>query len=193
MGMATTPTPHATRHFTADEVWRMLDIGLLDEDEPYELIDGELQYMSPQGEPHAQVITRLNMLLAAAYGPLGYVVRVQCPVVGYIDSIPEPDLAVVPVGVNEGTRHPIPKEAVLLVEVGVTSHRRDTRKAALYAQAGAQQYWIVDIPRMLIRVHTGPMDDGSWASVRDVDLDGHLVLPATDQEIDATAVLRPAR
>jgi Uma2 family endonuclease len=193
MGMATTPTPHATRHFTADEVWRMVEVGLLDPDEPYELIDGELQYMSPQGEPHAQIITRLNMLLAATYGPIGHVVRVQCPVVGYVDSIPEPDLAVVSEDVNEGSRHPIPDEAVLLIEVGVTSQRRDTRKATLYAQAGAAEYWIVDVPKTLIRVHAGPQADGTWESVRDVDLDGQLALPATDQTIDAAAVLRPAR
>ena len=37
-----TQQPPAIRRFTADEVWRMVEIGLLHPDEPYELIDGQL-------------------------------------------------------------------------------------------------------------------------------------------------------
>ena len=55
--MATSPT---TRRFTSDEVWRMVAIGLLEPDEPYELIDGELVHVSPQNPPHARVISELT-------------------------------------------------------------------------------------------------------------------------------------
>ena len=92
VGMTATAGPPTTRRFTADEVWQMVDMGLLCEDEPYELLDGELLYVSPQGETHAKIIGRLNMLFARQYGPSDHVVRVQRPVGGIVDSIPEPDL-----------------------------------------------------------------------------------------------------
>jgi hypothetical protein len=44
-------TQHRTRRFTVDEVLNMIEAGILGEDEPLELIDGELIHASPQG-PH---------------------------------------------------------------------------------------------------------------------------------------------
>ena len=43
------PTEVRTRRFTADEVWRMVDVGIIHEDEPIELIDGQLIIVSPPG------------------------------------------------------------------------------------------------------------------------------------------------
>jgi Uma2 family endonuclease len=191
--MAVTEQPPATRRFTADEVWRMVEVGILDEDEPYELLDGELLYVSPQGEPHAKAIGRLNMILAAEYGPRGYVVRVQSPVGGIVDSIPEPDLAVVSENVAEHPDRPRPEQTLLLVEVGITSLPRDRRKGEIYAASGAREYWIVDIPRDLVIVHTGHAPDGGWAQVREVGLDGAVELPGTGREIPVVSILRPAR
>jgi Uma2 family endonuclease len=183
----------AVRKFTADEVWKMVEIGLLGEDEPYELLDGELLYVSPQGESHAKAITRLNMFFAAQYGPSGHMVRVQMPVGGIVDSIPEPDLLVVTADVAEQERRPEPQQAVLLVEAAVTSQPRDRRKGQIYAGVGAAEYWIVDIPRDRVIVHTGAKPDGSWTSVREVGIDGSIGLPGADVEIAVAAILRPAR
>ena len=125
MGMTATADPPDTRRFTAAEVWRMFEIGLLGEDEPYELLDGELVYVSPQGERHAKVITRLKHVLRCR-------VRTErsCRALlmgGIGDSIPEPDLTVVTVDVAEAGR-PEPGQAVLLVEVAAASQPRDRRK-----------------------------------------------------------------
>jgi Uma2 family endonuclease len=191
MVMAATPTEPRIRRFTADEVWRMVEIGLLDEDEPYELIDGELLYVSPQGEPHAKAIGRLTMALAAVYGPTGHVVRVQTPTGGIVDSIPEPDLAVVPADVAEQEDSPRPDQTVLVVECAVTSQRRDRRKGEIYAAAGAPVYWIVDIPRDAVVVHTGPNPDGTWRQIRDAALHEELALPGTSRSITGATILRP--
>lgn len=192
MTMMETQQTSAVRKFTADDVWKMVEIGLLGEDEPYELLDGELLYVSPQGEAHAKAITRLNMFFAAQYGPSGHMVRVQMPVGGIVDSIPEPDLLVVTAEVAEQDRRPEPEQAVLLVEAAVTSQPRDRRKGQIYAGAGAAEYWIVDIPRDCVIVHTGSKPDGSWEVVREVGIDGSIALPGTDIEIAVSAIVRPA-
>lgn len=193
VGMTATARPPTTRRFTADEVWQMVEIGLLGQDEPYELLDGELLYVSPQGEPHAKAIARLNMFLAVEYGPSEHLVRVQAPVGGILDSIPEPDLAVVTREVAEQDGPPRPEQAVLLVEVAATSLPRDRRKGLIYAAAGAREYWIVDVVRELVTVHTGSASDGTWDEVREVGLDGTLALPGTASTVSAAGILRPAR
>ncbi len=94
--------------------------------------------------------------------------------------------------VNEGDRHPVPREALLLIEVGVTSQRRDRRKAELYASVGAAAYWIVDVPRDVVIVHTGPRPDGTWGEVREIGLDDTLTLPGTDLTFTGARLLRRA-
>lgn len=79
---------------------------------------------------------------------------------------------------------------MLLVEVGVTSQRRDRRKAQIYAAAGAPEFWIVDIPKDRITVHSGPRPDGTWANVREVGIDDTLLLPGTTTTLNAVDVLR---
>ena len=189
MGMSATARPTATRRFTADEVWQMLRIGLLGEDEPYELLDGELQYVSPADPAHAKVVNRVAMAFFAHYGPLGHVVRVQQPLSGIHDAIPEPDVAVVPRDVEEGEAHPRPGQAVLLVEVAHTSLRRDQRKASIYAAAGAPEYWIVDVDRRVVAIHRGPRSDGTWDSVVEAGLDAEVSMPGTAATLPVAAVL----
>ena len=176
MAMAAISEQPTTRRFTSDEVWRMVDTGILGPDEPYELIDGELLYVSPANPPHAGVIGRLNTALVLAYAPRGYIVRVQCPIGGIADSIPEPDLAVVPIPAAEQGEHPRADQAALIVEVSDTTLRGDIRKRPIYAAAGAPVYWIVDLGRDAVVVHTGPRSDGTWTDQRVVDIDGQLEL-----------------
>ena len=59
-----------------------------------------------------------------------------------IDSVPEPDVAVVR-GAREDFRFVHPTTAELVVEVAVTSLVSDREKAALYAEAVVAEYWIV--------------------------------------------------
>lgn len=169
----------------------MVEIGLLHPDEPYELIDGELLYVSPQNPPHAKVIGRLTTHLVLAYG-LQYRVRVQMPIGGIADSIPEPDLAVVTVNVDEQDRHARADETLLIIEVSDTSVPRDVRRGSIYAAAGAPSYWLVDVGRQIVTVHTGPTSDGAWRDVTEVGLDGRLDLPGIDTTLPVAAVLRAA-
>lgn len=187
------PDRAPTRRFTAAEVERMVEVGILGEDERVELIDGELQVVSPQGWEHQRTILLLTRLLGAAYGER-FGMRVQMTLAGLPDSLPEPDVAV---GLADGPwdderRWPRIDELVLLVEVAVTSHTLDRRKATLYGQAGAPVYWLVDVPARRVTVHEGPRGDGTWRATRDVPETGELPLPGLDATVRVSAILPPA-
>jgi Uma2 family endonuclease len=187
VGMTATADPQGTRRFTADEVWRMVEIGLLGEDEPYELLDGQLRHVSPQDPPHAGAVRRLTAILSRAYGER-YDVGVQLPIGGIDDSIPEPDLSVTgPRDINAA--HPRADEVLLLIEVAHTSLRDDLDKARIYAVAGCPEYWIVDIGGQRVMTHRGPRSDGSWQDVHDVPRDGELTLPVVGTRIAVQAIM----
>lgn len=186
------PDRAPTRRFTAAEVERMVEVGILGEDERVELIDGELRLVSPQGWEHQRTILNLTRLLGAAYGER-FGMRVQMTVAGLPDSLPEPDVAV---GLADGPwdderRWPRADELLLLIEVAVTSHRLERHKAGLYANAGAPVYWLVDVPARRVIVHTGPTPDGTWRDVREIPEGGVLDLPTLDASVRVSEVLPP--
>ena len=153
----------------------MVEVGILAEDEPLELVDGELIVVPPQSPPHASLTTLLHDELRAAYRD-GYVVREAKPLVAGPDSLPEPDLAVCRGShADFGARHPRGDEAVLVIEVARTSVRTDRKKAAAYARAGVGTYWLIDLVSLRVEVHTEPHADGRYALVR---------VPAPDDEVE---------
>lgn len=145
----------------------LVEAGLLD-DQHVELIEGMVVEVSPQGGRHAGLIFRLGGLLSRAL-PERWGVRVQSPLAVSDTSEPEPDLAVVR---DTGMVHPT--TAALVVEVAVSSQRTDlAHKPSLYAAAGVEQYWVVDLRAEVVVVHTEP-DDGGYATVRRLPLDTSL-------------------
>lgn len=133
---------------------RIVETGALD-DQRVELLDGLLVDLSPHSPPHALVVQRLTALLGLAEG-LG--LRVQLPLEVAEDSVLEPDLALV-AEAPSAVAHP--RTARLVVEVAVTSGAMDRgRKADLYAAAGVDEYWIVDVPRARVEIRRGPAPDG---------------------------------
>src|SRR5262245_28913891 len=121
----------AERHrpLRRDEYERMVAADLF-RNERVELIHGIIIRMSPQKAAHAVVIQILNRMLVPAL--LGRAdVRVQLPFAASDDSMPEPDLAVVPVA-RFGQPHP--DRAFVLIEVAESSLEEDrSDKAELYA------------------------------------------------------------
>ena len=143
------------RRISVDEYHRMIEAGILDEDEKVQLIDGMLVAMTPQGQPHAFVIMRLTRLLARALSD-DFEVLPQLPLTLGEDSEPEPDLAVVRAqDAASKTRHP--GTALLVVEVAGDSLRFDRRtKLALYARSGIPEYWIVNLQDAVVEVFREP-------------------------------------
>ena len=157
MSMAT-PSPDARerlRPISVDEYHRMIEAGILDEDEKVQLIDGMLVAMTPQGRPHAYVIQWLTRQLVRALGD-DFELLPQLPLTLSASSEPEPDLAVVRAQ-DAASRTHHPATALLVIEVSGDSLRFDRRtKAALYARAGIPEYWIVNLEDASIEVYRDP-------------------------------------
>ena len=144
------------RRFTAEDVRRMVDAGILLEDEPVELIDGGLVVVSPQGPLHRSIAVVVHELLQRAFGA-GFHVQDHSPVDAGPDSLPEPDVAVVRGSPRDFVaRLPNGADVPLLVEVSVTSHRMDERKAGDYAAGGFAEYWQVQVPERRLVVRSSP-------------------------------------
>jgi Uma2 family endonuclease len=133
----------------------MIEAGILNEDEPIELIEGRLIVAEPQNTPHARAIELAADALRAAFGP-GWRIRVQLPIALEPDSEPEPDVSVVAGSPRDGG-HDHPSHTALVVEVADTSVRLDrTVKARVYAQGGIAEYWIVNLVARVLEVHRAP-------------------------------------
>lgn len=147
------------RRIRVNEYHRMIEAGILGEDEHVQLVDGMLVAMSPQGPPHAFVIQELSRLLIRSL-PDSFKVRVQLSLTLGDDSEPEPDLAVVDAR-DAGSRARHPTTALLVIEVAGESLRFDrASKAALYARAGVREYWIVNLADSMIEVYREPEAGG---------------------------------
>jgi Uma2 family endonuclease len=157
---------YGRRKWTVDEVQRMVRAGILSDDEPVELLNGELVYMPPCDPPHAISTTETADLLRTKYGR-GFVVREEKPVLASEISMPEPDVAVVR-GKNRELmpRHPGPDNTVLVVEVAWSSQDRDHMKASIYAAAGFKVYWLLDVAARILEVHTEPTSEGAYRLVQ---------------------------
>lgn len=145
------------RLFTVEEYDRFIEVGVLTEDDPVELINGEVVNMSPISSLHAGCVARLTSLLSFRLGQQA-VIWTQNPV--HIDrySEPEPDVAVLKFRNDFYSKSlPRPADVLLLIEVADTSLAYDQQvKVPLYAKAEIQDVWVVDVENRLIYVYRSP-------------------------------------
>jgi Uma2 family endonuclease len=149
--------PH---RFSVSEYDRMIDTGILKENDRVELIRGDIVAKMPIGDSHVACVDTLNRLFVRATGD-DVIVSIQNPV-RLADSEPEPDV------VLKRTRgKPGPADILLVVKVADDSldYDRET-KAPLYAENGIAEYWIVNLVDRCLEVHRGPRPDGTYADVR---------------------------
>lgn len=142
------------RLLSVEEYHRMIEVGIFDEDEHVELLEGVIVTMTPHSPAHAHCIRWLTSFLARTLGE-EYAVGVQLPLTLGQRSEPEPDLAVVKATAASRDRHP--ETAVLVVEVARESLRQDRKvKGALYARSGVPEYWIVNLQDRVVEVFSDP-------------------------------------
>ena len=146
----------AHRLLTIDEFDRAWAAGVYGPEEKLELIEGEVYCkMSPQESEHATGVRAGEEALRSVFGK-GYDVRGQLPLEYGLRSKPEPDISVV-VGSFRDYAKRQPTTAVLVIEISDTTLAFDrTTKAALYARAGIEDYWIVNLRDRVIEVHRQP-------------------------------------
>ena len=154
-----TQAPLTLRRWQRAEYERLVDLGVF-HGEPIELIDGQLVVGEPQGSYHASAISIAEYALRAALPP-GWIVRTQMPVSLDDESEPEPDLVVVQ-GRPGDYRESHPARVALAVEVAESSLEFDReRKGSLYARAGIDDYWIVNLVDRVLEVYREPEPDAS--------------------------------
>jgi Uma2 family endonuclease len=152
--MATHTLP--TRPWTRKEYDRLVHLGILHEDEPVELIGGQMIVAEPKGSPHMTALGLTADALRIAFGA-GWVVREQAPIALDDESEPEPDIIVV-AGHQRDYRREHPSRPALVVEIADSSLAFDRHhKGSVYARAGLPDYWIVNLRRRVLAVYRNPV------------------------------------
>ncbi len=103
--------------FTVEEYYKMLEVGILKEEDRVELINGEITRISPSKSEHARMVDLITEELIAVLRHKA-IIRNQNPIHLNNRSEPEPDIAVVRFQkdryINE---HPSPGDVYLVIEV----------------------------------------------------------------------------
>ena len=136
-----------------------------------ELIRGIVIEKMSKSPLHCAILNQLCELLRAAL-PASFVLRQQDPLT-LADSEPEPDIAIV-CGILRDFFSHHPSTAALVIEIAVTSAAEDRALAALYAEAGVEEYWIVLPRERQIEVYRQP-GGGTYAEHAVIEGDTVLV------------------
>lgn len=157
------------RSFTVAEIRRMVEAGIIAEDENFELIEGELVPMSPKGNQH-EVIKAALIRVLARHAPDDLRLAVETSL--YLDerTFVEPDLCLYPKRIlPEDVKG---SDVLLAIEVAASSMTYDRGlKARLYARHGVHELWVIDAATRDTWVHRRPGTDGHWGSVEKVTVD----------------------
>ena len=164
--------PHR-RLFTVDELFAMVEAGIVAEDERIELLDGEILEMPPIGDPHADGTDRLDESFKEQLRRRARV-RVQGPVRINDNSLLQPDIAVLRLRDDYHRRTPTPADVLLLIEMADSSLQMDREvKLAQYADAGIPEVWIANVRARQVEGYSDPVD-GSYRSRRVVTAEGSI-------------------
>ena len=150
------------RLFSVDEYDRMIEAGILGEDDRVELIHGEIVPKMSIGKKHGRCVKKLNRLFGRKVGDRA-LVSIQDPIV-LADSEPETDVALLePDDDYYGTHKPHAKDVLLAIEVSDSSLDVDREvKGPLYAQNRIPEYWIVNLIDDCLEVYRSPRVNGTW-------------------------------
>jgi Uma2 family endonuclease len=153
-GTTTPPPVGGSRKWklTREEYDRLYSLGFFN-GKRVELIRGEVFEMSKQGWPHVVGCRKIAAFLATAFAGVGWLSEQRPFDAG--DSEPVPDAAVIPGKFEDYTGHPT--TALLIVEVADSTLAYDTTtKAELYATAGVEEYWVLDVTGRQLTVFRDP-------------------------------------
>ena len=152
--------------FTADEFEQMGEVGILPDEQRFELIRGEIIEMPKSYPRHSGSVDRLTYVFSNKLAR-SVIVRVQSAYRIDRYSEPMPDISLLRFRDDFYTRaHPGPGDVLLLVEVSHTTVGYDkTVKAPLYAESGAPEYWQLDVKKDILIVRREP-EDGEYQNVQ---------------------------
>ena len=162
------------RRFTVGDYDRMIDAGILAEDDRVELLEGDIVEMAPIGSRHAACVNRLTQAFSRQAGGR-FIVAVQNPVRLGEFSEPQPDLAILRARADfYSESHPGPEDILLLVEVSDASAEYDREvKVPAYGTASIPEVWLVDLASGAVEVYREPVT-GGYGSVHVAAAEGQV-------------------
>jgi Uma2 family endonuclease len=183
------PWPH---RITVERFERMIEAGIYGEDDRIFLWMGRLYETMAPGQPHVFVTSALSQLLARIV-PVGWYVLQEQPIVLDVDSLPQPDVAVVRGSMRDYLKaRAKAREASLVIEVADSSVAFDSSdKMAAYAGAGIPAYWIANIPAGQFVVFgdpTGPAETPSYRSRAEFGPDDEVPVILDGREVGRISV-----
>lgn len=165
--------------FTAAEFLQMAEAGAF-ADMKVELVDGELERMTPPGRSHGQRQMQIGIRLSSVLpesrlsGEVGLIFDDETVLACDVAILRETSAVA---GMLR------PEDVILVIEVAETTIARDMgMKRAKYASAGIGEYWVVDGARSVVHVFAEPVD-GEYASISTVRFGSPLAVPGSARTI----------
>jgi hypothetical protein len=180
--------PFPVRRFSVEEYHRMIAAGVLSEDEPVELLEGWIIPKMPRTPLHDATVAQSHDLLQLLLPP-EWSFRVQSAIT-ILGSEPEPDLAAVLAPPRRYTHHhPGAADIGLLIEVADSSLVQDRNaKQHLYARAGIEAYWILNLVDRRLEVYTLPSGESGYLDHQEYGVADHVDFILRGQVLGQIAV-----
>ena len=176
------------RLWTVEEFYRAYDTGEIDDSKRWELIQGRIIEKMLPGPRHSYLADVVAHSLRVALEP-PLLVREEKAVSLTYDTLLMPDITVVRgARTDYASRHPLPDEVIILVEVADTSAAKDLGEKALqYTKAGITDYWVILVNEAVIVRHRLPSAEGYQEVVRlaGEDVLSPLAMPTAAWTVDA--------
>ena len=169
---------------TREQYYSLADMGWF-LDKRVERIEGVIVEMPPMSRPHRTTVILVTQALQKAFSK-GYFIAAQVSLeIGEFHD-PEPDIAVFSGDIRDYSDAPL-DSALLVVEVSITTLGYDrNHKAAIYALAGIEEYWIINVEQQQVEVYRAPKPQSRGGS-RYSDINsygiGDFVTPLAAQEV----------
>ena len=147
----------AKKRFSVDEYYKMARVGILRDEVPNELIDGEIIEMSPMGSRYAAAVSRISHRLGSSMQGKA-LLRIQLPLRLDAYNEPQPDISFVKVRRDfYEFRHPGPADVLFVLEIFESSfnYSRDI-KSGVYAAVRIPEFWLLDLANSALLVFRGP-------------------------------------
>jgi Uma2 family endonuclease len=146
------------RRWTVAEIEAMTQAGIIDEDERFELIGGEIVPMASKGIRH-EVMKNALVYHLVRHAPDEFRFAVETTFRLSEDSFVEPDFVFYRTA--DGLAALNPRTALLAIEVADSSLRWDLgRKALIYSGFGVPELWVIDVVTQKTHVHRRPGIEG---------------------------------
>ena len=144
--------------FTIDDIERMTQAGVLDEDDRFELIEGEIVCGEPKLFAHERIKLALSRALSRTlpdHLQLGVATSAFLSDITVVD----PDLSIFPMMNTREVRGP---DILLAIEVADTTLAKDLHlKAGVYGKYGVRELWVIDANKRVTHVFRDPIA-GAW-------------------------------